>query len=136
MDHPVMFEEHDPVLAAVREHALAFPGAIETITFGRPWFRAGATGRAFAIYGGGTKGPDPVRHEAALLVHVDEDELPARVQDARFFVPAYFGPKGWLGIDVAGPATDWTEVDELLDASFRHLAPRSLVLELDAQAVR
>jgi hypothetical protein len=135
MEHPIMFDEHDPVLAVVRRHALAFPGAVETITFGRPWYRAGGTGRAFAIYGGGTKGPDPVRHDPALLVHVDLDEIPARATDPRFFVPAYFGPKGWLGIDL-DDATDWTEVDELLDASFRHLAPRALVGELDAQAVR
>lgn len=127
-----MFDEGDPGLVELRARALALPGAVETITFGRPWWRAG---RVFAIYGGGTRGPEKVPHPFSVLVPIDPDELPARRQDPRFFVPAYFGPKGWLGIDL-DDATDWTEVDELLDASFRHLAPRSLVVELDAQAVR
>ncbi|HEV7622498.1 MAG TPA: MmcQ/YjbR family DNA-binding protein [Amnibacterium sp.] len=89
-------------------------------------------GQAFAVFGGGTKGPDHVRHDRALLVHVDDDERPARLPDPRFFVPAYVGPKGWLGIDVDSPDTDWTEVAELLDASFRWVAPAHLVRELDA----
>jgi hypothetical protein len=125
-----MFDEGDPVLAELRPRALALPGAVETITFGRPWWRSG---RVFAIYGGGTRGPEKVAHPRALLAVIDPDELPARRQDPRFFVPAYFGPKGWLGIDVDRPDTDWTEVEELLDAGFRTVATRTLVRELDAR---
>lgn len=128
--HPIMFEEGDPALARLRALALALPGAEERIAHGRPWFSAGT---AFAVYGGGTKGPDSVRHDHALLVHVDDDERPARIEDPRFFVPAYVGPKGWLGIDLDGPDTDWTEIGELLDASFRWIAPAWLVRELDAR---
>ena len=125
-----MFDEGDPVLAELRMRALALPGAVETITFGRPWWRAG---RVFAIYGGGTKGPEKVPHPHALLVPIDRDELPARQQDPRFFVPAYFGPRGWLGIDVDAPDTPWDEVGELLDAAFRCVASRSLLQALDAR---
>jgi hypothetical protein len=74
-----------------------------------------------------------VQHDHGLLVHVDDDERPARVADPRFFVPAYVGPKGWLGIDVDAPGTDWTEIAELIDASFRWIAPARLVRELDAR---
>lgn len=130
MEHPLRFDPDDPVLERVRRIALALPGAEETVTFGRPWFRAG---RVFAIYGGGTKGPARTVHPHALLVHVDEDELPARRSDARFFVPGYFGPRGWLGLDVDPPDTDWTEVGELLDASYRWAAPPSLVRALEAR---
>jgi hypothetical protein len=125
-----MFDEDDPVLAALRERVLALPGVVETVTFGRPWWRAG---RVFALYGGSTKGPERVPHPHALLAAIDPDELPARRQDARFFVPAYFGPRGWLGIDLDRPDTDWNEVAELLDAAFHTVAPRSLVAELDAR---
>jgi hypothetical protein len=125
-----MFDERDPLLAELRPRVLALPGAIETITFGRPWWRAG---RVFAIYGGGTRGPEKVSHPHALLVVIDPDELPARRQDPRFFVPAYFGPKGWLGMDLDQPDTDWTEVEELLDAGFRAVATKTLVRELDAR---
>ena len=129
--HPIMFDDADPVLGRVRTLALAFPGAEERIAHGRPWF---FVGRAFAVYGGGTKGPDHVRHDRGLLVHVEDGERPARIADPRFFVPAYVGPMGWLGIDVDAPGTDWTEVGELLDASFRWVAPARLVRELDARA--
>ena len=37
----------------------------------------------------------------------------------------------WLGIDIDAPGTDWTEVGELIDASFRWVAPARLVRELD-----
>jgi len=129
--HAIMFDDDDPALARVRALALAFPGAEERIAHGRPWFFAG---QAFAVFGGGTKGPDHVRHDHGLLVHVDDDERPARIADPRFFVPAYVGPKGWLGIDVYRPDADWTEIGELLDASFRWIAPARLVRELDGRA--
>ena len=92
--------------------------------------RVAAGGTAFAVYGGGTKGPDHVRHDSALLIHIDEDERPARIQDRRFFVPAYLGPKGWLGIDLDAPDIDWQEVTELLDASWRHAAPHRLIASI------
>lgn len=129
--HPIVFEDDDPALARLRAIALALPGVQERIAHGRPWFFAGT---AFAVFGGGTKGPDAVRHDHALLVHVDDDERPARIADPRFFVPAYLGPKGWLGIDLDGSDTDWTEIGELVDASFRWVAPARLVRELDARA--
>jgi hypothetical protein len=63
----------------------------------------------------------------------DDDERPGRMADPRFFVPAYVGPKGWLGTDVDRRDTDWTEISELLDASFRWVAPARLLRELDAR---
>ena len=121
-----MFDAADPLLARVRSIALALPGTEERIQHGRPWFcHAGGVG--FAVYGSGTRGPEKVQHPHALVVHVDAEEHPARLQDPRFFVPAYLGPKGWLGLDVDEPDTDWTEIGELLDASWRHAAPARLL---------
>jgi hypothetical protein len=121
-----MFDADDPLLERVRSIALALPEAEERISHGRPWFFV--EGRpGFAVYGGGTKGPDKVQHPHSVLVHVDDDERPAREQDPRFFVPGYLGPKGWLGLDVDAADTDWDEVAELLDASWRHAAPKRLL---------
>ena len=126
MAHPIMFDADDPLLERVRGLALALPEAEERISHGRPWF-AVAGRPAFAVYGSGTRGPDKVMHPHAVVVHVDDDERPAREQDPRFFVPAYLGPRGWLGIDVDRPGTDWAEIAELLDASWRRTAPARLL---------
>ena len=49
----------------------------------------------------------------------------------RFFVPQYTGPKGWIGVwlDVE---QDWDEIAELIEDSYRLIAPRKLVAQLDA----
>ena len=42
------------------------------------------------------------------------------------------GPSGWLGLDFkATKKVDWDEVGELIDASFRMVAPRMLIRQLD-----
>ena len=42
---------------------------------------------------------------------------------ARFFVPPYVGPKGWIGIRLdASP--DWKEVTALIERSYRLIAPK------------
>ena len=118
MAHPVMYAEDDPGLSELRELCLAFPGAEEHVSHGRPTFRAG---KIFAVFGGSEK-LRPGQHRqvpSALIFKADETELPALDEDERFFVPAYYGPSGWRAVDLAEPGTDWTEVGELVDASYR-----------------
>jgi hypothetical protein len=130
MSHPLMYEADDPLLARVRRLCLAYPEAKERISHGRPNF---FTTVAFCYYGGGERRregePEQPRHDHAVLVRPDPDDGPALRQDPRFFVPAYLGASGWLGIDLA--AADWDEIGELIDASFRVTAPRRLVRLLD-----
>lgn len=133
-----MFDAADPVLARVREIALTLPMAREKTTFGRPTF---FTGKTFATYSGGTKGAERIRYPQSVLFKPDADELPGLLADPRFFTPAYWGPAGWMGLDLAGggdgdspDAVDWTEVRELLDMSYRNTATKALVKQLDAQS--
>lgn len=130
MAHPQMFDEDDPVLARLRGVCLAMPGAEEKVSHGRPTFRCG---RIFAVYGGGVKRApgDHEPHDRALLFKADPGEVAALDEDDRFFQPAYYGPFGWRGLDLDPPDTDWSEVAELVDASFRLIAPRRRVAELD-----
>jgi len=44
----------------------------------------------------------------------------------RFFMPAYLGPKGWLGLYLDTGDIDWDEIAELIIASYRMIAPKRL----------
>ncbi|MCK3769547.1 MmcQ/YjbR family DNA-binding protein [Microbacterium aerolatum] len=128
MTHPLMFSPDDPLLARVREMALALPEADEKVSHGRPAF---FTQKVFCYFGGSQRIDEEwVAHDAAIMVRPDADDDPALRQDPRFWVPAYLGPSGWLGMDL-DEGTDWQEIAELVDASYRMTAPRRLVKQLD-----
>lgn len=128
MTHPLMFSSDDPLLARVRAIALTFPEADEKVSHGRPAF---FTQKVFCYFGGSQRIDEEwVAHDAAIMVRPDADDDPALRQDPRFWVPAYLGPSGWLGIDL-DEDTDWQEIAELVDASYRMTALRRLVKQLD-----
>ena len=131
MPHPIMFGDDDMGLAEVREIALGFPTAFEKISWGRPVFCAP---KMFVMYGGSMKGEtkgEYVQYPHSILVKVDDSDRTALQQDRRFFFPAYMGPFGWLGLDFTVKKVDWDEVSELIDASFRMVAAKKLVRQLD-----
>ncbi|MFC4106265.1 MmcQ/YjbR family DNA-binding protein [Micromonospora zhanjiangensis] len=130
MPHPIMFDEADPILGRLRALALAFPDAAEKVSHGHPAF---FTTKVFAYYGGSVK-VDGVhqRHEQSVIVLVDPDERTALLAEDRCYVPAYLGPSGWLGVDLTGD-TDWGEIEELLDASYRRTAGPRRVARLDSR---
>lgn len=132
MAHPKMFDDNDPVLARVRELALAYPSADEKVSHGRPAF---FTKKIFGYYGGSVRQDgDWVQHPRCVMVLPDPDDRLALIDDPRCFVPAYLGPSGWIGLDL-DDNTDWDEVDELLDASFRLTAGKRLIAQLDERRV-
>ena len=53
----------------------------------------------------------------------------------RFFVPPYSGPKGWVGANL-DIEQDWGEIAELVEESYRLIAPKRLVAALDAASER
>ena len=80
-----------------------------------------------------------------LLVYLNDASLDVRRQalraivqeylrgeEERFFEPAYWGPAGWVGLDLRVAEPDWDEVRELVDMSYRNTAPARLVRQLDA----
>lgn len=125
-----MFDDDDPYLARVRELAAALPDTAEKISHGRPAFY---TKKVFAYYGGSLKvAGDWVQHPHSLVVQPDPGDRHALLAEPRVYVPAYLGPSGWIGVDLDA-RTDWTEVAELLDASYRLTAPKRSIAELDAR---
>lgn len=140
MAHPRMFDDDDPRLARVRELALALPDAQEKVSHGRPAF---FTTKVFAYYGTSRRVDGAwVQHPHHLVVQPDPDDREALVQEAssgsgRVVVPAYLGSAGWIGVlvpDPRAPAAAWTEVEELLDASYRRTAGPRRVARLDQEA--
>lgn len=114
-----MFDEADPILGRVRAVALTFPDAAEKISHGHPAF---FTTKVFAYYGGSVKVDGAYQqHEHSVLVLLDPAEREALLEDDRCYVPAYLGPSGWIGVDLTED-TDWDEIHEFLDASYRRTA--------------
>ncbi len=122
MAHPRMYDDADPLLGRLRAITGALPGTVEKESWGRPTFRVP---KIYAVYGSGKDRPN------ALIFKPDEDERDALLDDARFFSPPYFGPSGWLALDLT-PDADWLEVAELLASSYRQVAAPALVRDLDA----
>jgi len=47
-----------------------------------------------------------------------------RAQPERFYLPAYIGPRGWVGLRLDVGRVDWDEVRELVSKSYRLTAPK------------
>lgn len=111
-------------MARLREICLALPEAEE-----KPF--GGHVAPAFRI-----------RDKMFVMIAEDGSELWVKagpgVQEALiaeapdvYFRPPYVGPKGWVGVRLgAGP--DWDEVAELIEDSYRLIAPKRLAARLDA----
>ena len=125
MAHPRMYDDADPLLTRLRALCLAFPEAVEKETFGRPTFRCG---KIFAYFGQGQKGQS---REASVQILPEADEREALLADLRFYVPSYIGPYGWVGLDLSVERPDWQEIAELLDSSYRRIAPARCLALLD-----
>jgi hypothetical protein len=127
--HPLVFKDDDPGLTELRGIALDFPEAFEKVSHGRPTF---CVPKMFAMYGGSSKATgEIVAYPQSVLIKVDESDRAALHRDKRFFYPMYLGPYGWLGLDLTAAKVDWGEVTELVDASYRMVAPKKLVSRLD-----
>lgn len=131
MSHPARFSDDDPYLARLRRICVAFPRAAEKNTHGRPAF---FTKKIFTLFGAVPPGDhDSDQWAQSVVVLPSADERAALLADERFFHPAYYGPYGWVGLDLRAATVDWDEVAELVDASYRNTATVTLVRELVAR---
>ena len=125
-----MVDPDSPVLARLRDVCLALPGSAEKISHGHPAF---FTRKVFAYAGASVKVDGAYeQHPEAVVVKPHPDEARALLEEPRCFRPAYLGPAGWVGVDL-DDASDWAEVAELVEESYRATAPRALVAELEAR---
>jgi hypothetical protein len=58
----------------------------------------------------------------------------AAAQPARFYLPAYVGPRGWVALRLDRGKVDWDEVAELVTASYLLVAPKRLAALIKVRA--
>ena len=103
----------------VRRLCLALPEAFELETWDHPTFRVGGgRGKIFCLAADDGSSisvkADPVEREALLA------------QGEPFYLPPYVGGKGWVGVNLGHPRTDWEEVAELIATGYCLIAPKRL----------
>jgi predicted DNA-binding protein (MmcQ/YjbR family) len=111
------------LIEPVRRLCLALPEAFEVEAWEHPTFRVGSgRGKMFCIAADdGTSirvKADPIERESLLE------------QGDPFYMPAYVGHKGWIGIQLDDERADWEEVAELIATSYCLIAPKRLAREV------
>lgn len=123
MEHPKLFTPGDRIVERVRMLCMGYPEASEVEAWGRPTFRAGK--KIFVTLGSSMDRPH------SMVFKPEPEERLAQLEDARFFVPPYFGPAGWMATDLDEGTTDWDLIAELIDTSYRQVALRRMLAALD-----
>ncbi len=123
--HPEVVDRQHPLMVRLRDICMAYPGAAEVSAWGRPTYRTPK--KIFVVAGASMNDP------LSMVFKPDPDDAPALRQDPRMFVPPYWGPSGWLGVGL-DQSTDWEEIGELVDASYRQVALKRQIAALDAAA--
>jgi hypothetical protein len=116
-------------LERVRSCALALPETNERLSHGAPTFFI-RDKKTFVMFHDDHHGDGKLALWCAAPpgvqgLMVDEDPR-------RFFVPAYVGHRGWLGLRL-DVDVDWDEVHQVVEDAYRAVAPARLVALLDAE---
>lgn len=115
-DDPLHRRKHEKSLRRVREMCLALPNTAEKIARGhQPVITSG--GKNFAIFWRADARPNICLSlpPGAQAQFVAKDE-------ASYFVPAYMGVRGWIGVRLDG-AIDWPMLQALIEEAHAHAAP-------------
>jgi hypothetical protein len=101
---------------------------VEVETSGAPHFGFSVRGRRFAWL------LDDHHGDGRLALNCKgapgESARLAEAHPERFFVPAYLGSRGWIGLWLDTPEPDWDEVERLVVEAYRLAAPKRLVAQL------
>lgn len=121
----------DPTESRVRDLCLALPEAHEQETWGHPTFRVRK--KIFLIYSQAEHHEDGQPRVSLKAAQGCQQILLDRGDP--FFYPPYVGSKGWIGVAL-GPDLDWLEFGDLVQDSYREIAPKTLVRALEDESRR
>jgi hypothetical protein len=108
----------DAIGARLRAICLALPEAKEELMRRGPSYRV--ADKIFAL-------ERPWNGWLALWAQVPHGarEIMLEAEPGRFFIPPYFGAKGWIGVGL-DEAADWREIEGFVRRSYRLVAPKRL----------
>jgi hypothetical protein len=117
----------DPRLARLSEICFGLPGAERTLSLPHATFRV--RNKTFAYYLDDHRGDEGI---VGLACKAPPGENTARAEEEpdRFYVPAYVGPRGWIGFRLDTPEVDWDEAEALAVRAYLMTAPKRLAAEL------
>jgi predicted DNA-binding protein (MmcQ/YjbR family) len=107
-------------LARLRKLASKWPETQELETWGHPTFRVGE--KIFASYGESEEGP-------RIGVKATKPDQAVLIEDPRIEVAKYVGRHGWISLHA--DRLQWGFIAELVEQSYRLIAPKRLVRQLD-----
>jgi len=110
----------DAALERVRTICYGFPGTEEKLSHGAPSFFV--RGKMFVGFVEDHHGDSRV---AAWCKAEPEDQRRLVASDPdRYFVPPYVGVKGWVGVRLDHPRTDWIELAILVEHAWGAVVPK------------
>jgi hypothetical protein len=119
--------QHDVALKHIRAICTAFPEVSERLSHGSPSFFIREK-KTLCMFVDDHHGDGILGIWCPAFPGVQEEMVAAEPE--RFFRPPYVGPSGWLGVRLDRDV-DWDEVREILADSYRKVAPKLLVRQLD-----
>jgi len=110
----------------LRRICLAFPEATERLSHGEPTFFVREK-QVFVTYA-------DHHHDDRLAfwcaAPAGYQRMLVEAEPERFFVPPYYGTRGWIGVRLDVPV-DWDEIATIVEGAYRAIAPKRLVARLD-----
>lgn len=119
----------DPRLQRVSEICLSFPEATRLYNGQHAGFLVRK--KTFAYYMDNHHGDGIVSFSCKVLP--GDNAVLVRADPVRFYLPAYVGAKGWVGLRLDLGDIDWEEVQELALHSYLRTAPKTLCSQVEAR---
>jgi hypothetical protein len=119
--------QHDAALKHIRAICTDLPEVSERLSHGSPSFFIREK-KTLCMFVDDHHGDGILGIWCPAFPGVQEEMVAAEPE--RFFRPPYVGPSGWLGVRLDRDV-DWDEVREILADSYRKVAPKLLVRQLD-----
>lgn len=119
----------DPRLTKVSSFCRALPEAVRTIMGSHAAFTV--RGKKFAYFLNDHHG-DGIVSVCARAFPGENTHLIA-AQPRKYYLPAYIGPRGWVGLRLDRSRVDWDEVRDIVTASYLQTAPKKLKDQVESR---